>query len=210
MEQKTVLAGRNFGILGDSYSTFRGYIPEGQECYYPSANVKDVLQVEDTWWHQLMVRHGMKLPVNDSYSGATVCTHTRESQPFSSAFTQRAIKSFSADQKLDYIVVFGGTNDSWLKRTVGQPKFADWTEEDLFQVLPAYCFVLDHITRHNPHSKVIAVLNTGLDPVMHQGMLTAAAHYGVAPVVLENIDKQCGHPTALGMTQIANQIEAVL
>ena len=111
MNQKKSLAGCSFGILGDSYSTFQGYIPEEQECYYPSANVKDVLQVEDTRWHQLVVRHGMKLLVNDSYSGATVCTNTREGQPFSSAFTERAKKSFSGDSKPDYIFLFGcGTN----------------------------------------------------------------------------------------------------
>ena len=35
-------------ILGDSYSTFRGFIPEERECYYPSPErVDDVLVVEE-------------------------------------------------------------------------------------------------------------------------------------------------------------------
>lgn len=40
-------------ILGDSYSTFRGFIPEDRECYYPSPErVDDVLPVEHTWWNE--------------------------------------------------------------------------------------------------------------------------------------------------------------
>lgn len=210
MNQKKPLFGCSFGILGDSYSTFRGYIPEGNACYYPSEKVEDVLQVEHTWWYQLMQRHGMKMLVNNSYSGATVCTNTRDGQPFSSAFTERAKKSFSGDTNPDYIFLFGCTNDSWLERTIGQPKFEVWTEEDLRQVLPAYCFVLDYLTKHNPQSKIVAVVNTQLHPEIHAGILEAAKHYDVTAVVLENIDKQCGHPSALGMRQIAEQIEAAL
>lgn len=210
MTEKTPLSGCTFGILGDSYSTFQGHIPEGNECYYPCEHVDDVLQVEHTWWHRLMKRNDMKLLVNDSYSGATVCTNTRDGQPFSSAFTERAKRSFSGDVKLDYIFLFGCTNDSWLERTIGEPKFEDWTDEDLFQVLPAYSFILDYLKKNNPQTKVVAVLNTGLHPQIHAGVLAEANHYGVTAVVLEDIDKQCGHPSALGMDQIAQQIEAVL
>lgn len=210
MDQKKPLAGCSFGILGDSYSTFRGHIPEGNSCYYPSPRVEDVLQVEQTWWHQFMQKTGMRLLVNNSYSGATVCTDTREGQPPASAFTERAKLSFSGDKKLDYIFLFGGTNDHWLKRDVGQVQFSQWTEEDLRQVLPAYCFTLDYLRSHNPRSKLVAVLNSGFAPELHAGMLAAAEHFGATAVVLQNISKQCGHPTALGMEQIAQQIEAAL
>lgn len=202
--------GSSFGILGDSYSTFQGHIPEGNVCYYPRADVDDVLRVEDTWWHILMQRNGMRLLVNDSYSGATVCTTVRDGQPFSSAFTERAKRSFSGDAAMDYIIVFGTTNDSWLKRPIGQVKFEGRTEEDVKQVLPAYCEVLEYILQHNPHSQVLAVINTDLDPQIHNGILRAASHYGVTAVVLEGISKQHGHPSALGMRQIADQIEAAM
>lgn len=210
MNEKTTLSGCSFGILGDSYSTFKNHIPKGYSCYYPNEKVDDVLQVEHTWWHQLMQRHGMKLLVNDSYSGATVCTNTREGQPLSSSFTQRVKDTFSGDADLDYIFLFGCTNDSWLNRTIGKPKYDQWSEADLLQVLPAYSFTLDYLTKHNPKSKIVAVLNTELHPDIHAGMLAAAEHYGATAVVLENIDKQCGHPSALGMRQIAGQIEAAL
>lgn len=211
MNIKKPLEGCTFGILGDSYSTFRGWVPEGNDVYYPNPDrVDDVLDVKDTWWHLLMERHHLQLLINDSYSGATVCTNTRDGQPPISAFTERAKRSFSGEVQPDYIIVFGGTNDSWLERTVGQVKFSDRTEEDLKQTLPAFCEVLEHILRHNPNSTVVSVVNTRLHSGIRKGIVEASDHYGVLSVVLSDIDKQNGHPSALGMRQIADQIEAAL
>ena len=203
--------GSSFGILGDSYATFQGWILPGNACYYPKPEkVEDVLQVEQTWWHQLMVRNDLRLLVNDSCSGATVCTHVRPSLPFSSAFTERVKRSFTGQYQPDYIFLFGGTNDSWLDRTIGQVNFSCRTEADLQQVLPAYCQVLETLTEHNPQSVVVSVVNTDLHPQIHEGILCANAHYGAVSVVLSEIHKQNKHPSALGMRQIAEQIEAVL
>ena len=211
MEINKTLSDARFGILGDSYSTFRGLIPEGNSAYYPLPDmVDDVLQVEHTWWHQLMTKYNWQLVINDSWSGATVCTHTREGQPPISSFTQRARRSFSGEEKMDYIFLFGCTNDSWLDRTVGEVKFTDRTEEDLQQILPAYCFCLEYLTTQNPNSKIVAVVNTDLKPEVIAGMEAAAKHYGAILVTLTDIDKQHGHPSALGMRQIAQQIEAKL
>ena len=211
MNTKKPLSGSSFGILGDSYSTFQGYIPEDYIFYYPNPEkVDDVLAVEDTWWHSLMRRNNMQLVRNNSYSGSTVCAHVREGHPQSGCYVARAKDYFSGDVSMDYIFVFGGTNDSWLSRPAGQLQFGDWTEEDLKQVIPAYCFVLDHITRHNPDSVVVSILNTQLHPDIHSGMVAAAEHYGVRLVVLEDIQKQNGHPSKLGMEQISQQVEAAI
>ena len=203
------LTGATFGILGDSYSTFKDHIPEGNRCYYPNPEkVDDVLQVEQTWWHRLMTRNAMELLINDSYSGATVCTD--HGLPTISAYTERAKRAFSGNIQPEYIFVFGATNDSWTNKTVGQVQYGAWEEADLKRVLPAFCFVLDYITRNNPKSTVVTLLNTGLKPEIHEGMMVASEHYGVQTVCLQNIDKQNGHPSALGMQQIARQIEEAL
>ena len=46
----------NVLILGDSYSTFKDYIPEGYAAYYgPELHPESsVFEVSDTWWHQLI------------------------------------------------------------------------------------------------------------------------------------------------------------
>lgn len=209
------LAGCTFSILGDSYSTFVGYIPAGNACYYPRPeSVDDVLRVEDTWWYQLMQRKNMRLLYNESYSGATVCTHVRDTQPPESSFTVRArYLSAHTDEKgegPECIFLFGCTNDSWLEREIGQVQFANWTEKDLSQVLPAYCYVLDVLCKEHPQACVACVVNTGLNPLIAEGIRQASEHYGAVTVALTDIDKQNGHPSALGMRQIAEQMEAAL
>lgn len=206
---------KTFSILGDSYSTFQGWIPSGNDCYYPNPeNVADVLQVEQTWWYQLMQRKGLRLLCNESYSGATVCAQTRDTQPPESSFTVRAhyLKIFTDENGAgpDCVILFGCTNDSWLERKIGTVMFENRTAEDLNCVLPAYCDTVEVLHTENPGAKIVCVINTDLNPEISQGMLEAAAHYGAVAVQLENIHKQNGHPSALGMQQIADQVEAAV
>lgn len=202
-------------ILGDSYSTFEGYIPAHQAFYYPKPEkVPDLSKVEETWWHQLTTRRNMRILKNDSYSGSTVCNHTRDGQPPESAFIKRMHVSLSQEGidgvKPDVVLLFGATNDSWLDRAIGEVKFADWTQEELRAVVPAYCHLLDYVTAHNAQAEIFCVINDVLKPEISDGLKKAAEHYGVKAVVLEGIDKSNGHPTCLGMTQIAEQIERAM
>ncbi len=203
---------KTFSIIGDSYSTFRGFIPEGYAVYYPWVeSVPDVLCVEDTWWHLFMGRNHLELLKNNSYSGSTVCTNTRPGQPESSSFVARAKLCFSAlrngEPQPDYLFIFGTTNDSWLLREPGEVQYEAWREEDLEKVLPAYCFVLDHLKKENPDSCLVCVINTQLKPEIAEGLAQAATHYGAVAVWLQDIDKSNGHPSKLGMKQICEQIE---
>ncbi len=203
---------KTIGILGDSYSTFKGYIPEGNRVFYPYPEVPDVVRVEQTWWHLLMQKRGLKLLVNESYSGATVCESVREGYPLDSAFTKRANRTFGADnqEKPGIIFFFGCTNDSWFDRPIGENQYENWTDEDLKQCLPAYCYIIHTLKTNNPESLVVAVINTGLKDEIRAGMLKACEHYGIPKVELHEIAKEAGHPNALGMTQIAQQVSAVL
>ena len=139
MDMNKNFSGKTFAILGDSYSTFEGWVPEGNNIYYPRPeSVADVLTVEQTWWHQLMTRFGMTLVLNDSFSGATVCTQVRDKHTRSACYVERVKRSLSATEGAPaYIFVFGGTNDNWLERVHGKVKFGRWNEEDLKQAVPA-------------------------------------------------------------------------
>ena len=207
------LNGKRFAILGDSYSTFRGFIPEGNAPYYPNPDaVPDVHHVEDTWWHRLMESTGMRLSLNDSYSGSTVCTQVRDGHPAWNAYALRAqtVDYAAGGQDPDYILIFGGTNDSWLEREIGAPLYEEATEEQLQQVLPAFCHVLKVFACRYPGAKLVAIVNTDLNLRIAGGMAQAATHLGATAVVLSNIDKHNSHPTAAGMAAIARQVEAVL
>ncbi|MBE6983155.1 MAG: hypothetical protein E7435_02575 [Ruminococcaceae bacterium] len=201
-----------FGILGDSYSTFQGYIPEGNRCYYPTKNVDDVLTVEQTWWHQLMKKRKLHLLMDESFSSATVCEHNREDLPEDSSFTKRAIRAFGPEnkEKFELLFLFGCTNDSWLDREIGELQYENWRGNDLRKVLPAYCYTIYQLKTHNPEATVVAIINTDLKEKIREGMIQAGEHYGIHNVILSDISKQNGHPDALGMTQIAEQVDAAL
>ena len=65
----------NVLIIGDSYSTFEGYIAEGCAPYYGRSERKpesDVSAVEETWWHRLIAENDANLLLNSSYSGTTI------------------------------------------------------------------------------------------------------------------------------------------
>ena len=60
-------------VLGDSYSTFEGYVsPKTNEMWYYAKHGgnTDVEDVTQTWWHQVVKQNGWKLCQNNSYSGA--------------------------------------------------------------------------------------------------------------------------------------------
>lgn len=204
------LAGQSLVILGDSYSTFAGCVPEGHYLYYPTDGIPDVARKEDTWWHQLVTRLGLRLLLNDSSSGTTVSTSVRPEHRIEDAFVRRMRISLNRNarqgEQPDWIILFGGTNDSWMDVPVGSNQWEGWTETDLKTVLPAFCCMVDYVKEENPRSRILAVINTDLKPEIAAGMEEACEHFGILSIALHGIDKCWGHPTRLGMRQIADQV----
>ena len=69
----TAYRGKTLSILGDSISTYAGYIPSGNANFYTGSNC-GVTSVDDTWWMKLMTALGMTLNLNNSWSGSRVTT----------------------------------------------------------------------------------------------------------------------------------------
>ena len=88
-------------ILGDSISTFNGWIPEGNETKYPYSTVDNV---NKTWWWLLLTKLGAKLCVNNSWSGRAVSS---ESSVDSAA--QNAITKLHREAGQTYINLDGTT-----------------------------------------------------------------------------------------------------
>lgn len=201
-------------ILGDSYSTFAGCVPEENYLYYPNEGIADVASPADTWWSLLLERRQLRLLVNDSSSGTTISTHVRPAHQVTDAFVCRMKHTLSnqgvSGERPDVILIFGATNDSWIENEVGELQFANWTDEDLRRVLPAYCYLLDYVTAQNPQAKIVGIINCDLKESIQRGIAQACAHYGVTSVQLHDISKINGHPDKLGMQQICDQVDAVL
>lgn len=94
--------GKTLSILGDSISTFEGYIVDGNRTFYPRGTVQDV---NDTWWMKLINALGMKLDTNNSYSGTTVSTY--KDGPNAACLT----RCQNLGESPDVIIVFMGIND---------------------------------------------------------------------------------------------------
>lgn len=205
---------KNTVILGDSYSTFAGYNPVGYDIFYPGPAVDDVLKVGDTWWYRLSEMANLRIIQNNSWSGSTVCKDVRQPQPPESSFLFRMRCVLSHDgidhHKPDLILLFGGTNDSWLDRTVGENIYGVRTEDQLWSVLPAFCEMLDYVSAENPQAQVVCIVNTDLKSEIATGVVSACNHYHVTCCQLHDIEKQNGHPTLTGMSQIAEQVMAVI
>lgn len=196
---------RTLTILGDSYSTFAGCNPAGQDLYYPNEGL-GVTDVEQTWWHILCEDHGLTLLKNDSWSGSTVSARVRPEHSTAAAFVKRMEITLNGENPADVIVLFGGTNDAWTACPLGEHRTADYTDETDRNFLSAYDHLLDYVKARNPGSRIIAAVNCDLSEDIMTGMAESCAQFGAACVMLHGIDKEWGHPTALGMRQIAEQI----
>ena len=186
-------------ILGDSYSTFKDWIPEANETWYGAITGNDVQRVEDTWWYRLIDDNGLKLEKNNSWSGTTICNTGYRSEDYS----DKSFLARSADlgDSPDIIYVFGGTNDAWAKSPIGE-----YGGTDMFAVRPAMAAMLDNIKSTYPEAVTVVIVNTELTKDVEESIVTICEEKGVPYVMLSAIDKQRGHPSISGMNAISRQV----
>ena len=194
-------------ILGDSYSTYEGYLtPATNEIWYfqPWRDKRtDVNDVKQTWWWQVIDRGGYKLGVNNSYSGSTICNTGYNDEDYTArSFITRLTNLGSPD----IIFVFGGTNDSWAGVPIGEYKYENIKRADLFTFRPAMAFLLQGLINHYPGSSIYVIVNDGLSEEVTSSMITICDKYHIKHIELKNIDKIGGHPSIKGMEQISRQI----
>lgn len=206
-----IFAQKKISILGDSYSTFYGYVvPAGNACWYGVPGEKkenDVKQVEETWWYRFIDEHGYKLECNNSYSGATICHTGYDKADFSDRSFVTRMDSLGNP---DIIFIFGGTNDSWAGSPIGHFQYENWTKADLYNFRPAFCYLLDHITRSYPNARVYNLMNTELSEDITNSINEICSHYGITNIHLRDIEKQWGHPSVKGMKSISEQVWTVV
>lgn len=205
---------KNLFIMGDSYSTYKGHIPNGYSFYYSDErSAAPVIRgVEKTWWRILAKENNLNIVLNDSFSGSTVCNTVRENFPVQSSFINRIdsyiSKNFFTENKINTFFIFGGTNDSWINSPIGELKYSNFTEDELKCVLPAFCYLI-HKAK-TVADNVVVIINTDLKPEITEGITTACLKNEVEYLILKDIEKEYGHPTELGMKQIAEQVSSVL
>lgn len=200
---------RSISILGDSYSTFKGYVvPDTNAVWYPQKpENNDVQDIRQLWWHQLIREHGYRLCQNNSFSGATICNTGYDKEDYSDrSFCTRLW--YLGDP--DIILMFGGTNDSWAHSPIGDYQYGDWEKSDLYKFRPAIAYLLANLQNRYPGTEIYVIINTELGDDVTSSMKTVCDHYNVKYIELKDIDKQWGHPSQKGMKAIADQVAAAL
>ena len=131
-EDANHLTGKTISILGASISTYAG-VSNGAAAdtsnstirnnakYYPHSVVTDV-KLEDTWWMQAVEDLGLRLLVNNSWSGSSLL-HERNGTV--GAYIERCLQlhddtGANAGEEPDIIAIQMGTNDfQYFKETLG-------------------------------------------------------------------------------------------
>ena len=197
-------------VLGDSYSTFEGFMtPASNELWYycKTRDNTDVTEVTQTWWWQTIKENGWKLDTNNSYSGATIGYSGYSGNDYSA---RSFITRMDNIGNPDIIFIFGGTNDSWAGEKVGEYKWAEWNYGDFYTYRPAMAYLLNYLQLHHPNVAIYFIINDGLREDITESSKVICDHYGVPYIMLKDIDKQNGHPTIKGMRQIADQVSAAV
>lgn len=194
-------------ILGDSYSTFEGYVsPDTNFVWYfsaPRPDLTDVTDVRQIWWHKLIRDKGMRLVVNNSFSGSTICNRGYNGEDYSDRSFLTRVKELGSP---DIILVFGATNDSWSGARVGNYERAEGETPDYYTFRPALDRMLSVMKDYYPGTDIYFIINDGLRPEVTESILTLCGKHCVETIELKDIDKKAGHPTVKGMSQIAEQV----
>ncbi|SDZ76736.1 GDSL-like Lipase/Acylhydrolase [Arachidicoccus rhizosphaerae] len=201
---------KKVSILGDSYSTFEGYLtPDSNyNWYYKIPRQKnDVRKVSQTWWHLFIKGHQDVLETNNSFSGATICYTGYHKDDYSrESFVARMYNLGHPD----IIFIFGATNDSWADSPIGDYQYSDWKTAQLYSFRPAMAYMLAHMVKQYPDTKIYFLLNDGLKDSINKSVIEICKHYNIDCIKLTGIDKQSGHPSIKGMAQINDQISAYI
>lgn len=201
---KIDLKRKKISILGDSLSTFKGYIPEGNYIYYPNDN-NDVTSVEQTWWYKLIQETNATLEINNSYSGSKVSGGVANQ-----SYTERCTNLGNPD----YIIIHGGTNDRWQNIPVGTLHFESKDEElNINEFADAYDLMVRRILRLYPHANIMLIVPAVVSDEYTNVINTIAQHYdliGVTDLNDYNISLAFGHYQVAGMETVKEAVRESL
>lgn len=148
-ERAQKYTGKSFSILGDSISSFQGYIPDGYAYHYPAGSVETYT---DTWWGQLITETGMTLGVNNSYSGSPLCeTGTLTDRPRGASVTRTS----NLGTNPDYIIIMMGLNDFNQDASVGEYEIGDALPNNINDFRSALAIAMHDIGNNYPSAKIL-------------------------------------------------------
>ena len=100
---------KKISFLGDSITTFQGWIPSGYAVFYPKPFLNDV---EQTWWKQLINVTGMELVKNCAWSGSKLTGNAASTTNASAGCSNKRIADLADGDRIpDIIIILISIND---------------------------------------------------------------------------------------------------
>lgn len=203
----------HFSILGDSYSTFKGWIdPQTNDVWEHYEDI-GVTNIEQMWWHKVAAEKGWVLDKNNSFSGSLICNF-QDFEGGGHYAPNSFIRRMNNLGNPDVLFILGGTNDVWQDAPFGDYVYSDWTDAQLCCFRPAMAYLLDNMCRLYPNTKVYFLLETnpcpgGISEETRLNLVESAHnianHYGIECIDL-TIHKDWWHPDVEGQKNIADQV----
>lgn len=151
------LRGLKLSILGDSISTYDGFIPEGYAAYYPRGDVDDVSK---TWWKKLISLSGLSLLKNASWSGSKVSGDTTI-QTGATGCSEARINALKDGNVLpDIILCYISTNDWASDVSIGtyeSTEDVDLASDVISNIADAYALMLYRLRNAYPNAVVYCI-----------------------------------------------------
>ncbi|MBD5448592.1 MAG: SGNH/GDSL hydrolase family protein [Lachnospiraceae bacterium] len=154
-DEPVLLEGLGISILGDSISTYDGWIPEGFNVFYPIDG--ELTDVSQTWWKSLIDDTGMELCANNSSSGSTCSGDSLsiDDPMFGCSDGRLSFLVGSQGRLPDVIVIYMGTNDLLKGVPIGDNDGTKLVEEgNVENFSDAYCLMLDKLASYYPTAQI--------------------------------------------------------
>lgn len=155
MDISNILKDKTLSILGDSISTYEGWIPDEYAVFFPIDG--EVGDVDETWWKMFMDDAGMQLCANSSSSGSTCVGDS-----LSIDDPKYACSNYRIDDLIgkggaypDVIIVYIGTNDCLTNVPIGENDGMQLVEEGVIENFSdAYTLILDKLESQYPGAQI--------------------------------------------------------
>lgn len=170
----TKFKNKKFAIIGDSISTFSGWLPSDRPNYdgaaysaYYTPTRGDVTSPDKTWWYKTLKYLGIT-PVkwenvnNCSWSGSRVSGDSASTTTATAACSERRITDVGlGDFNPDIILVFISCNDWYGNVAVGNWSIADSIPSDgtISELRASYALMLHKLHTHYPDARIFCCTN---------------------------------------------------
>ena len=197
-----LVGGKTFSILGDSWSAYRNEIPKGNWGYYPKLDVDDVSQM---WWSIVDAETNYTLVSPNGYAGGSISMNCAESRGVRSPFLARVNEL--GDSDLDFVIILGGANDEFFDTPIGEYKYSDFTEEDLYDFRPACAALITDLRTAYPNADILWVGESVTSEDYLTSIETRCQHMDI-PFIYPNPGPTitANHPTKAGQRTLADAV----